>query len=34
MTNPVLDHIREIDPDSLTPRRALEILYELRDRLE
>ena len=34
MSNPVLDHIREIDPDSLTPRRALEILYELRDRLE
>ncbi|NOQ21843.1 MAG: DNA mismatch repair protein MutS [Candidatus Aegiribacteria sp.] len=33
-SNPVLEHIREIDPDSLTPRRALEILYELRDRLE
>jgi len=33
-TNPVLEHIKEIDPDSLTPRRALEILYELRDRLE
>ena len=32
--NPVLEHIKEIDPDSLTPRRALEILYELRDRLE
>ena len=33
-TNPLLEHIRDLDPDSLTPRRALEILYELRDRLE
>ncbi len=32
--NPLLEHIKGIDPDSLTPRRALEILYELRDRLE
>ncbi len=33
-SNPLLEHIKELDPDSLTPRRALEILYELRDRLE
>jgi len=33
-TDPLLEHIRDLDPDSLTPRRALEILYELRDRLE
>lgn len=33
-SNPLLEHIKEIDPDSLTPRKALEILYELRDRLE
>ena len=32
--DPVLEHIKDLDPDSLTPRRALEILYELRDRLE
>lgn len=33
-TNPVLEDIKDLDPDSLTPKRALEILYELRDRLE
>ena len=33
-TDPLLEQIRDLDPDSLTPRRALEILYELRDRLE
>jgi DNA mismatch repair protein MutS len=32
--NPVLEQLKEIDPDSLTPRAALEILYELRDSLE
>jgi DNA mismatch repair protein MutS len=32
--DPLLERIREIDPDQLTPKRALEILYELRDRLE
>ncbi len=31
--NPIIEAIREIDPDSMTPRRALEIIYELRDRL-
>lgn len=31
--DPLTERIRELDPDSLTPRRALEILYELRDRL-
>ena len=34
ISNPVLDKIKDLDPDTLTPRRALEILYELRDRLE
>lgn len=32
--NPVLEQLKGIDPDTLTPRAALEILYELRDRLE
>jgi len=32
--DPVLEQLKEIDPDSLTPRRALEILYELRDGLK
>lgn len=32
--NPVLEHLKTIDPDSLTPRAALQILYDLRDKLE
>jgi DNA mismatch repair protein MutS len=32
--NPILDDIRALDPDSLTPLRALEILYQLLDRLK
>jgi DNA mismatch repair protein MutS len=32
--NPVLDDIRALDPDSLTPLRALEILYQLLGRLK
>jgi DNA mismatch repair protein MutS len=32
--DPLADRLRAIDPDSLTPRRALEILYELRDSIE
>jgi DNA mismatch repair protein MutS len=31
--DPVVKSLRELDPDDLTPKRALEILYELRDRL-
>ena len=29
--NPVLEALREIDPDGLTPRQALELLYRLRE---
>jgi len=32
--DPIVEKLRGIDPDELTPRRALEILYELRDGLE
>ena len=32
--HPVMDELREVDPDSITPRSALEILYRLRDMLE
>jgi DNA mismatch repair protein MutS len=32
--NPLIKHLKDIDPDSLTPRKALEILYDLRDRLD
>ncbi len=32
--DPLLEQLKEIDPDTLTPRKALEILYDLRDRLE
>jgi DNA mismatch repair protein MutS len=32
--NPVLDEIRALDPDTLTPRSALEIIYGLLDKLE
>ncbi len=32
--NPLLDEIRSLEPDSLTPRKALEILYELMEKLE
>ena len=31
--DPMIEELKKIDPDSLTPLRALEILYELRDRL-
>ncbi len=31
--HPVLEEIRKMDPDSLTPRKALELIYLLRDRL-
>ncbi len=31
--DPVVKSLRELDPDELTPKKALEILYELRDRL-
>ena len=30
----VLRRLRELDPDTLTPREALELLYELRRRLD
>lgn len=32
--DPLAERIRDLDPDELTPKRALEILYELRDSLE
>ncbi|MCK4506522.1 MAG: hypothetical protein KAW14_12980, partial [Candidatus Aegiribacteria sp.] len=31
--DPLIEELKKIDPDSLTPLKALEILYELRDRL-
>ena len=31
--NPALERLLEIDPDALTPRQALDLLYELRDLL-
>ncbi|MCK5065384.1 MAG: DNA mismatch repair protein MutS, partial [Candidatus Fermentibacteraceae bacterium] len=31
--DPIIEELKKIDPDSLTPLKALEILYELRDRL-
>ena len=33
-TSPVLDALRAIDPDEMSPRQALEMLYELKRRLE
>jgi len=32
--NPVVDELARIDPDSLTPRTALELVYRLRQKLE
>ena len=32
--HPVLEEIREMKPDSLTPRKALELIYMLKDRLD
>ncbi len=32
--SPVLKEIRELDPDALTPRQALELLYKLKDTLQ
>ncbi|MCD4708911.1 MAG: DNA mismatch repair protein MutS [Candidatus Sabulitectum sp.] len=32
--HPVLEEIRKMEPDSLTPRKALELIYLLRDRLD
>ena len=32
--HPILDNLRKIDPNELTPKQALEILYELRDKLD
>lgn len=32
--HPVLEEIRKMEPDSLTPRRALELIYQLREKLE
>ena len=32
--HPVLEDIRKMEPDSLTPRKALELIYLLRDRLD
>ncbi|MBD3369883.1 DNA mismatch repair protein MutS [Candidatus Fermentibacteria bacterium] len=31
--HPVLEEIRQVDPDSLAPRKALELIYELREKL-
>jgi DNA mismatch repair protein MutS len=33
-SNPVLDELSRIDPDTLTPRAALELVYRLRQKLE
>ncbi|WP_426417370.1 DNA mismatch repair protein MutS [Aestuariirhabdus sp. LZHN29] len=33
MPHPVVDELQQLDPDNLTPRQALELLYELRSRL-
>lgn len=32
--HPVLEEIREMEPDALTPRKALELIYALKDRLD
>ena len=32
--HPVLKRLRELDPDALTPKEALELLYQLRHRLD
>lgn len=32
--HPVLEEIRNIEPDALTPRKALELIYALKDRLD
>ena len=33
-THPVLDRLRDLDPDRLSPREALDVLYQLRQALE
>jgi DNA mismatch repair protein MutS len=33
VTHPVIEQLKSLDPDSLTPRKALEILYELQDKI-
>jgi DNA mismatch repair protein MutS len=33
-THPVIEHLRDIDPDELTPRDALDLLYQLKRALE
>ncbi|RRJ85490.1 DNA mismatch repair protein MutS [Aestuariirhabdus litorea] len=33
LPHPVIDELQQLDPDNLTPRQALELLYELRSRL-
>ncbi|MFA9462064.1 DNA mismatch repair protein MutS [Thiohalorhabdus methylotrophus] len=32
--DPVMERLRELDPDDLTPRQALQLLYELREQAE
>ncbi len=32
--HPILEEIRKIEPDSVTPRRALELIYALKERLD
>jgi DNA mismatch repair protein MutS len=34
LTHPVLDALRKIDADTMTPREALEVLYQLRQKLD
>ena len=33
-THPVLDRLRDLDPDRLSPRAALDVLYQLQRELE
>ncbi|MFX4308729.1 hypothetical protein F8N28_07405, partial [Acinetobacter soli] len=32
--SPVLEHLQQLDVDSLTPRQALEALYHLKEQLD
>ena len=32
--NPALEYLQKVDPDMLTPRQAMEVLYRLRELLE
>jgi DNA mismatch repair protein MutS len=34
MTHPVLERLRDLDPDRLSPREALDLIYQLKEKLE